>query len=176
MKKLIRRSFRPSRIAFAAILCELMVLQNVLQKEVATKLEVSPGAVSLWMRGKRVPHSEAIVRSLAQYLEAGDRTDELLTAAGFGSRSPFTVEVVTMLSSFLQNLRFSDQSKMELSRLVRDLINVFELREIMSEDVLSGERPAFLEMARSLVRMSPNRRSEIIRAMQLLIGSSEQKG
>lgn len=154
---------------FADILHELRMSKGVLQKQIALTLHVSQGAVSLWLAGKRTPRSKTTVLSLAEYLEAGERTGELLTAAGFGPPPPSPLTVVSRLIGFLQSPQFSDRSKAELSGLVRDLITVFELREMVLEGTPSDERPVLQEIVRVLTTLSPDRRSKVIAGMQQLI-------
>lgn len=165
------RHFHPSRVAFAGILCELRATKGVTQLQVAWAMGVSAGAVSLWEKGKRVPRSETTIRSLAQYLNAGERTDELLTAAGFGSKPAFTLDVVGRLAEFLQSPRVSNRSKIELSGLIGDLISVFELREMIFQDVLSDERPALQGLVRSLTKLPANKRAHVIATLGQLVES-----
>jgi len=164
------RRFRPSREGFAVLLLELRRNKGVFQFQIAHAIGVSVSTVSLWEQGKRVPREETAILSLAQYLDAGDRTDELLTAAGFGLRPPLpALGVVSRLDEFLGSPQFSERSKAELTGLMGDLIKVFELREMVFEDVPSEERPALQELVRSLTKLPSNKRSQVIKALNQLV-------
>lgn len=121
-----KQNFQPASLVFSDQLHRIRRRSGLRQKDVASGTGASPGAISLWERGKRVPREKSTIELLAAVLGATEsEKTELLRAAGFGDIPPqFKIEVLNRCQEFLEDSTVDEGRKNAFLGILKNALSI----------------------------------------------------